>query len=352
MIILPAIDIQNRQCVRLVKGDFGTAHTVADDPLETAAAFRRAGAEWIHMVDLDGARTGNRVNADIFFAVAAQSGLKVELGGGIRDMETLEDYLSGGISRCILGSAALKNPDFVRQAVSLYGDRIAVGIDAVGGRVAAEGWLEVSQVSYLELARRMEDIGVRTLIFTDISKDGTLSGPNLEQLEELDGAVSCSVIASGGIRELRDIERLRDRRLYGAICGKSLYSGTLDLADAIPAAAYPSDRLGLERFFKKTPLVPAIVQEAATGEVLMLAYMNLGALQRTADTGTTWFWSRSRREYWNKGATSGHVQRVVSMSGDCDGDALLIRVEQTGAACHTGAHSCFFDTILEENDHE
>ena len=131
-----------------------------------------------------------------------------------------------------------------------------------------------------------------------------------------------------------------------------MYSGTLDLADAIAAAAYPSDRLGLERFCEKTPLVPAIVQEAATGEVLMLAYMNLGALQRTADTGTTWFWSRSRREYWNKGATSGHVQRVVSMSGDCDGDALLIRVEQTGAACHTGAHSCFFDTILEENDHE
>lgn len=352
MIIFPAIDIQNRQCVRLVKGDFDTAHTVADDPLETAAAFRKAGAEWIHMVDLDGARTGNRANADIFLSVAARSGLKVELGGGIRDMETLDFYLSGGISRCILGSAALKNPEFVRQAVKLYGDRIAVGIDAVDGRVAAEGWLEVSQVSFLDLARRMEDIGVRTLIFTDISKDGTLSGPNLEQLEQLDRAVSCNVIASGGIRELRDIERLRAQRLYGAICGKSLYSGTLDLAAAIAAAAYPSDALHLERFFEKTPLVPAIVQEAATGEVLMLAYMNLGSLQRTADTGTTWFWSRSRREYWNKGATSGHVQRVVSMSGDCDGDALLIRVEQTGAACHTGAHSCFFDKIGEEYDHE
>ncbi len=352
MIILPAIDIQNRQCVRLVKGDFDTAHTVADDPLETAAAFRRAGAEWIHMVDLDGARTGNRVNADIFLAVAAESGLKVELGGGIRSLDTLEYYLSGGISRCILGSAALKDPEFIRQAVKLYGDRIAVGIDAVNGLVAAEGWLEVSQVSYLELARRMEDIGVRTLIFTDISKDGTLSGPNLEQLETLDRTVSCSVIASGGIRERRDIEQLRDRRLYGAICGKSLYSGTLDLAEAIQTAATPSDRLGLERFFEKSLLIPAIVQEASTGEVLMLAYMNLGSLQRTVDTGTTWFWSRSRREYWNKGATSGHVQRVVSIAGDCDSDTLLIRVEQTGAACHTGAHSCFFDTILEENDHE
>lgn len=352
MIILPAIDIQDRQCVRLVKGNFDTAHVVAGDPLETAASFRKAGAEWIHMVDLDGARTGNRVNADIFLGIAAQSGLKVELGGGIRDMATLEYYLSGGISRCVLGSAALKNPDFVREAVKLYGDRIAVGIDAVDGWVAAEGWLEVSRVSYLDLARQMEDIGVRTLIFTDISKDGTLSGPSLEPLERLDQAVSCSVIASGGIRELGDIETLHQRRLYGTICGKSLYSGTLDLAQAIAAAAYPSDALRLEQFFEKSPLVPAIVQEASTGEVLMLAYMNLGSLQRTVDTGTTWFWSRSRREYWNKGATSGHVQKVVSISGDCDADALLIRVEQTGAACHTGAHSCFFDTIVEEKGHE
>ena len=131
MIILPAIDIKDGKCVRLWKGDFQTAEQVAESYMDTAQGFAEAGAQWIHMVDLDGARTGNRVNADIFFAVAAQSGLKVELGGGIRDMETLEDYLSGGISRCILGSAALKNPDFVRQAVSLYGDRIAVGIDAV-----------------------------------------------------------------------------------------------------------------------------------------------------------------------------------------------------------------------------
>ena len=348
MRIFPAIDIQNRQCVRLYKGDFSTAQQVAADPLETARAFRAAGADWIHMVDLDGAKSGRRVNADIFEQVAKDSGLKVELGGGIRDMETLAAYFEAGISRCILGSAALKKPELVREAVAAFGSRIAVGIDAVDGMVATEGWLDVSEVPYIELARRMEDMGVRTLIFTDISRDGTLEGPNAEQLAALSEAVSCNVIASGGIRELSHITQLRDMRLYGAICGKSLYSGTLDLGEAVREAASPSDALELERYFEKAPLVPCVVQEASSGDVLMLAYMNQGALARTIETGTTWFWSRSRREYWNKGATSGHFQKVVSLSGDCDDDTLLARVEQTGPACHTGAHSCFFKALVEE----
>ncbi len=346
MIIFPAIDIKDRQCVRLYKGDFSTAERVADSPLDTARAFRAAGAEWIHMVDLDGAKTGARVNADIFAAVAKDSGLKVEVGGGIRDMAALEAYFSAGVSRCILGSAALKNPALVREAVAAYGSRIAVGIDAVDGMVATEGWLDVSQVSYLELARRMEDMGVRTLIFTDISKDGTLAGPNLEQLAALDAAVSCDVVASGGVRDLGDIAALRDMRLYGAICGKSLYTGMLDLAAAVREAATPADAMHLERFFEKNPLIPCVVQEEGTGEVLMLAYMNHGALVRTIETGTTWFWSRSRREYWNKGATSGHYQKVTALYGDCDDDTLLVEVQQTGAACHTGAHSCFFQRLV------
>lgn len=350
MLIFPAIDIQGGQCVRLVKGDFGTAHRVAEDPLATARAFRAAGAQWIHMVDLDGAREGRRVNAAIFEQVAAHSGLLVELGGGIRDMDTLTAYLERGIRRCILGSAALKDPAFVREAVRNYGDRIAVGIDAKEGLVAAEGWLQTSEVTYLELARRMEDAGVRTLIFTDIARDGTLQGPNLDQLTALGSAVSCSVIASGGMRDLRDVAACRAAGMYGAICGKSLYSGTLDLAAAIEAAATPADALELDRFFVKSPLIPAVVQEAGTGEVLMLAYMNRMSLQRTIETGTTWFWSRSRRTYWNKGATSGHVQRVVSITGDCDDDTLLLKVEQTGAACHTGAHSCFFNHVYDVTD--
>lgn len=346
MLIFPAIDIQEGRCVRLVKGDFATAHQVAADPLETAFGFRDAGAEWIHMVDLDGAKTGRRVNNAIFTEIAGKSGLKVEVGGGIRDMQTLEDYFAAGISRCILGSAAVKNPALVQEAAAAYGDRIAVGIDAKDGMVATEGWLDVSEVSYIELARRMEAAGVRTLIFTDIARDGTLEGPNLSQLEALTCAVSCDIVASGGIRELADIRDLRRMGLYGAICGKSLYSGTLALREAVEAAASPADGLELTRFFRKGSLVPAVVQEDATGEVLMLAYMNRTALQRTIESGTTWFWSRSRNEYWNKGATSGHFQHVVSIAGDCDDDTLLIRVSQEGAACHTGAHSCFFNTIL------
>ena len=345
MIIFPAIDIHDRQCVRLVKGDFATAHQVAEDPLQTAQSFREAGAQWIHMVDLDGAKSGRRSNADIFETVAARSGLKVELGGGIRDMETLEYYFTRGVSRCILGSAALKNPALVRQAAAAYGDRIAVGIDARDGMVAAEGWLEVSQVSYLELARQMEEAGVRTLIFTDIARDGTLTGPSIGQLADLSRTVSCDIVASGGIRNLEDIRRLRRMGLYGAICGKSLYSGTLSLREAITEASLVLPREDLDRFFNKSALIPAVIQEEATGEVLMLAYMDRTALQRTLETGTTWFWSRSRQEYWNKGATSGHIQRVVSVRGDCDDDTLLVRVEQTGAACHTGAHSCFFNRL-------
>lgn len=342
MIIYPAIDIKDRQCVRLVKGDFGTVHRVADSPLETACGFRAAGADWIHMVDLDGAKDGEKRNADIFLQVARESGLKVELGGGIRDMQTLEYYFENGISRCILGSAALKNPALVKEAVTAYGHRIAVGIDALHGMVATEGWLDVSDVPYLELAKRMEDMGVQVLIFTDISKDGTLSGPNLEQLSALRDTVSCQVIASGGMHTIDDVDACKAAGLDGAICGKSLYSGTLSLSDAIAHAVTEIDKKDLDAYFEKSVLIPAVVQEAATGEVLMLAYMNRVSLQRTLETGTTWFWSRSRGEYWNKGATSGHFQRVVSVTGDCDRDTLLIKVDQTGAACHTGAHSCFF----------
>lgn len=236
MVILPAIDIKDGECVRLFKGDFGTVEKVAEDPLQTARRFEDAGAQWIHMVDLDGAKSGGLVNQEIFLTVASQTGLKVEVGGGIRTMEAVDFYLSHGISRVILGSAALSNPELVKQAVEGYGERIAVGIDAKDGLVAAEGWLEDSRVHYLDLAKKVEEIGVKHIIFTDISKDGTLSGPNFEQLEAISQAVSCNIIASGGIKSLEDIQGLRRRELYGAICGKSLYRGTLDLKEAIQAA--------------------------------------------------------------------------------------------------------------------
>ena len=236
MILLPAIDIHKGQCVRLVQGDFSTAHQVAADPLETALSFHKARAKWLHMVDLDGAKEGRRVNEALFLKVARDSGLELELGGGIRTMEDITFYLENGISRVILGSVALRNPQLVRQAADQWGERIAVGIDARDGMVATEGWLAGSNVSYLDLAKAMEQAGVQTIIYTDIARDGTLSGVNLEQLEALSKAVNCRIIASGGVRNLEDIQACKELGLYGAICGKSLYSGSLSLAEALETA--------------------------------------------------------------------------------------------------------------------
>lgn len=233
MIIFPAIDIIDGKPVRLYKGDFSTAKQVAADALETAYGFVKAGCEWIHMVDLDGSLKKEPVNADTFIAVAKETSLKVELGGGIRTMKDIDFYINNNISRIILGSVALKNPDLVKEAVQEFGDAIAVGIDAKNGYVATEGWVEGSDVYFTDLAKRMEDMGVKTIIFTDIGKDGTLSGPNLEQLVEINNAVSCDITASGGVTSMGDILALRDKGLYGAICGKSIYEGTLQLRDAV-----------------------------------------------------------------------------------------------------------------------
>jgi phosphoribosylformimino-5-aminoimidazole carboxamide ribotide isomerase len=233
MIILPAIDIKDGQCVRLTKGDFATVEKVAEDPLKTALDFQEAGAEWIHMVDLDGAKEGSLKNSTVFLETARKTGLKVELGGGIRTMESIDYYMEQGISRVIIGSAAISNPELVRNAVGKYGDRIAVGIDARDEMVSGSGWLADSDINYLDLAKRMEEYGVHCIIFTDISRDGTLTGPNLIQLGRLNEAVSCDVIASGGIHTMKDIIDLKEMGLYGAICGKSIYKGTLSLEEAI-----------------------------------------------------------------------------------------------------------------------
>ncbi len=237
MKILPAIDILGGKCVRLTKGEYGTAEQVASDPVETALSFVKAGAEYIHMVDLDGAKEGSRINGDIYTEVAKTVSVPIEVGGGIRDMDTVDYYLRKGIDRVILGSAALKNPALVGEAIRKYGgEHIAVGIDALGGMVKTAGWLEGSSVNYIDLAREMEKMGVKYVIFTDISKDGTLSGPNLTQLGALSEAVSMNIIASGGIRDIDNIRDLTAMGLYGAICGKSIYSGSLDLAEAIRVA--------------------------------------------------------------------------------------------------------------------
>ena len=236
MLVLPAIDIKDGTCVRLYKGDYSTAHKVAESAVDTAKKFEEDGAEWLHMVDLDGAKDGKRVNSDVILDVRKNCGLNIEVGGGIRDMEAVDFYIENGISRVILGSAAIRDPDFVTAAVKKYSDKIAVSIDARDGMVSADGWTDTSEVNYIELAKKMESIGVKYLIFTDISKDGMLSGPNLTMLDELKSSVKCSIIASGGVANLMDIVNLARLNIYGAISGKAVYTGVLDLAQAIAAA--------------------------------------------------------------------------------------------------------------------
>ena len=233
MKLLPAIDLLGGNCVRLFRGDFDTAHQVADDPLSTARSFQKAGSGWIHMVDLDGARTGDGINRPVILQVAQNTSLKVEVGGGIRSMDAIDTYLQGGVSRVILGSAALEDPPLVKKAVEQYGQRIAVGIDAKNGQVAARGWLSTSSVDYLTLAKQMENLGVSTIIYTDIAKDGMMLGPNFEQMKALRQAVSCDLVASGGIRSLEDLQQLQDIGIDWAILGKSIYQGAIDLAKAL-----------------------------------------------------------------------------------------------------------------------
>ena len=239
MILLPAIDMKDGRCVRLKKGDFATVHQVANSALETARDFARAGAEWVHMVDLDGARDGVRKNFPLIYEVIQSSGLQVELGGGIKNELDVITVGEAGVARLVIGSAAVTRPELVDYAVGLYGDRVAVGIDCLNGKVRTAGWETDSGLDGLDFARQMEQKGVKTLIYTDIATDGMLSGPSFDQLEKLQGAVGCHIVASGGVTTLEDVRRLRDMGLYGAIVGKAYYAGTLDLAQAIREAGEP-----------------------------------------------------------------------------------------------------------------
>ena len=233
MIILPAIDIIDQAPVRLYQGDYDKKEVVGESVLEIAQMFESANADYIHLVDLDGAKEGEKKNASLICQVAQTVSTPCEVGGGIRSMEDISFYLEQGVSRVILGTAAINDPDLLKEAIKKYGDKIAVGMDCKNGYVCGSGWLEDSEYYYLDFAKKMEEMGVSTIIFTDISKDGTLMGPNLEMLKALKGAVSMNITASGGIRDMSHIKELNDLDLYGAITGKAIYADTLDLKEAI-----------------------------------------------------------------------------------------------------------------------
>ncbi len=233
MIILPAIDIINKQPVRLYQGDYAKKEVVGESISEIARAFEKQGASYLHLVDLDGAKEGKLVNQSIICETAQSLSIPVEVGGGIRNIETAAYYLEHGVSRIILGTAAIEDEAFLKEAVARYQERVAVGLDCKNGYVCTRGWLNDSQVDYLKFAKHLESLGVQTIIFTDIATDGTLEGPNLAMLERLSKQVSLNIIASGGIKDLSHIKALKELSLYGAITGKAMYAGTLQLKDAL-----------------------------------------------------------------------------------------------------------------------
>lgn len=234
MILFPAIDLVDGKAVRLYKGDYAQMTVYSDAPTSVAKSFEVAGATHLHVVDLEGARDGGTPNFKVVASIIRNTALKVEIGGGIRDMETVEKYLEAGAFRVILGTAALTDPDFVRQAISLYGDHIAVGADLRDGMVATHGWLNTSSVSGMQFITEMQRIGVRVVICTDISKDGVMGGTNRALYEQLQAAFpDMQFTASGGISDLETVKALADMHMYGAILGKALYTGAIDLARAL-----------------------------------------------------------------------------------------------------------------------
>jgi phosphoribosylformimino-5-aminoimidazole carboxamide ribotide isomerase len=236
MILYPAIDLKDGQCVRLLKGDMAAATVFGDDPAAQAATFESAGCDWLHLVDLNGAFAGCPVNAAAVEAILSRVSVPCQLGGGIRDMATIERWLSGGLARVILGTVAVEDPDLVRNAARAFPGKVAVGLDARGGRVATRGWAEETEITVTELARSFEDAGVAAIVYTDIDRDGAMGGPNVEATEALARAVGIPVIASGGVSSLDDLVRLRDTGVIaGAISGRALYDGALDLRAAVAA---------------------------------------------------------------------------------------------------------------------
>ena len=236
MLIFPAIDLFEGKAVRLLKGDYARMTVYNEDPLSVARDFAAQGATCLHLVDLEGAKSGTTPNIDTIRRLAAESNLFTEVGGGIRTMNTVRAYLDAGVDRVILGTAAVKDEAFLREAVSAYGEKIAVGVDIRDGKVAIHGWTETSEIDAMDFMAKLEQIGVRTVICTDSSRDGAMAGTNHDRYRQLSEKYALQIIASGGVSSLEDVRRLAKRNLYGAIIGKAYYTGAISLKEAIEVA--------------------------------------------------------------------------------------------------------------------
>lgn len=236
MKLFPAIDLFDGKAVRLFKGDYAQMTVYSDNPIEIAREFESRGAKYIHLVDLEGAKNGTTPNLNIVKQIANDTNLFCEIGGGIRSLETIEKYINCGVERVILGTAAVTNPEFLKEALDKYGDKIAVGVDIKDGFVAIKGWVEKSEFECFDFCQKMQDLGVKTIICTDISKDGAMQGTNRQLYKELSEKFSINFIASGGVSSLEDVKALKKLNIYGAIIGKAYYIGAIDLEEALEAA--------------------------------------------------------------------------------------------------------------------
>ncbi|MBP5291628.1 MAG: 1-(5-phosphoribosyl)-5-[(5-phosphoribosylamino)methylideneamino]imidazole-4-carboxamide isomerase [Lachnospiraceae bacterium] len=347
MQLYPAIDLKDGKCVRLSQGSFNDVKVYSDSPALAAAHWEGLGATFLHIVDLDGAVKGSSVNREAIKDIGTHISIPFEVGGGVRTLQDIEELLGLGAKRVIIGTKAVEDPDFAAQAVERFGaDHIVLGLDARDGKVAVKGWLEDSVRSSEEFCLDMKKAGIRTVIYTDISRDGMLCGPNITNTRKLIDSTGMEIIASGGISCMDDLAELKKAGIPGAILGKALYEGRIDLAKAICTIENPSDFSEFKT--DGNGLIPVVVQDDETLEVLMVAYMNEEAYKKTLLSGRMHYYSRSRQTLWLKGETSGHFQDLVSLDIDCDNDTLLARVIQTGAACHTGNHSCFYRRISDK----
>ena len=236
MNIFPAIDLYDKKAVRLFKGDYNQMTVYSENPIDVARDFEAKGAKFIHMVDLEGAKDGTTPNLSIVADIANKTSLFVEIGGGIRSMETIDRYISAGLDRVILGTKAVEDPDFAKKAVEKYGEKIAIGVDIKDGFVAVNGWTEKSNLDAFEFCKQMQDIGIKTLICTDISKDGAMKGTNHELYSQLSSVLEMNIIASGGVSTMDDVKRLAEKNIHGAIIGKAYYTGAINLKEAIEVA--------------------------------------------------------------------------------------------------------------------
>ncbi len=236
MLIFPAIDLYGGKAVRLYKGDYQQMTVYSDDPVSVARDFEQKGAKWVHLVDLEGAKNGTTPNINVVSAIARETSLFCEIGGGIRNMETVEKYFDAGVSRVILGTAAVTDEEFLRTAVAKYGEKIAVGVDIKDGMVAIKGWIEKSEYDAFDFCEKMQSIGVKTIICTDISKDGAMKGANHALYRSLSERFDMQIVASGGVSSIEDVEKLAALGIYGAIIGKAYYTGAIDLKSAIEKA--------------------------------------------------------------------------------------------------------------------